>query len=141
MKLYLDAQSEKEIGYIPDWIRILYTDSNGIGHELTMDIQGEINYNPESLDVHVKGYLIPWRYESKNHIKDLSGLLEAKQEPYLDMFNSNIHKAKLITVGLYPVDDELEYEDDTLTGMSGEYEYVSDNKTELIEFSFEYEIE
>lgn len=141
MKLYLSAKSEKEIGYIPDRIKLLYTDNNNIDHELTMDIQGTIDYNPNSLDVRVKGYLIPWKYESKNHIKDLSGLLEAKQEPYLDIFNKNLSKAKSITVGLYPVDDELDYEDDSLTDLSGEYSYVSNDEVTTINFSFKYEID
>lgn len=58
MKLYLSGKTT--IGYTPDWIRIEYFDkmlSKNV--ELTMDIQGEIDYSTETLNVRAKGELIP----------------------------------------------------------------------------------
>lgn len=61
MRLYLSAKTKT--GYTPDWIRIKYSDDNTNEKvELTMDIQGEIEYNPETLNVRVKGELVPGLY-------------------------------------------------------------------------------
>ena len=63
MKLYLSGKTQ--IGYTPDWIRIEYFDEMlNKTVELTMDIQGEIDYSTETLNVRAKGELIPWVYYS-----------------------------------------------------------------------------
>lgn len=54
MRLYLYAKTKT--GYTPDWIQIEYIDKDtNQTVELTMDIHGEIEYNPETLNVRVKG--------------------------------------------------------------------------------------
>ena len=63
MKLYLSGKTQ--IGYTPDWLRIEYLDETlNKTVELTMDIQGEIDYSTETLNVRAKGELIPWVYYS-----------------------------------------------------------------------------
>ena len=51
MRLYLSAQTKYNIGYTPDWIQITIPKPEKPEHtlSLTMDIHGEIGYDPESV--------------------------------------------------------------------------------------------
>ena len=59
MILYLEAESKNSIGYTPDWIQVTYNE-NGKQLELTLDIQGWIDYNKDCLSCRCKGELVPW---------------------------------------------------------------------------------
>lgn len=143
MRLNLSATSQKKIGYAPNTICIEFTDAEQNHHELTMDIQGTINYNESSLNAQTKGELIPWVHVLNNQTFDLDQLSEDEREPYLQLFNEHLKTATTITVNIYAVNDELEEDsyEDVLTNMSGSYEYVdSKNKHQEIPFTFECEI-
>lgn len=58
MRLYLSANSKEHQGYTPDWIRIHFKE-NEQELELTMDITGETDYNPTTIDCCTKGQLQP----------------------------------------------------------------------------------
>ena len=58
MRLYLSGESQNKIGYIPDWLRFSFT-RNGILQEITFDIVGEHDYEPNNLDCRCKGDLYP----------------------------------------------------------------------------------
>ena len=59
MRLYLNARSKNNIGYVPDWLKVCYKE-NGQELELALDIQGEISYEKNGLDCRCKGDLVPW---------------------------------------------------------------------------------
>ena len=125
MKLYLSA--ETNIGYTPDWIQIEYIDSNtNQSTELTMGIYGEINYNPDTLDVYIKGDMVPWTQFSDGEEIDLSSLSEP--EPYVDVFNKYIAKANEITLGFYPVMEEAIPKSEVIPKGVGEYRYIENGK-------------
>ena len=143
MRLYLSTDSKENQGYTPDWIRIRFTE-NSQELELTMDITGETDYNPTTLDCQTKGQLQPWTIADGSQILDLGEINETNEdfEYYLNLFNQNIETAHEIVVGLYPTDDEL-YQDDVLTNCQGEYEFVLDihkGLSETVNFTFETEI-
>ena len=46
MRLYLSAKSKSHSGYTPDWLKVSYTE-DGIDYDLILDIQGDIDYDPE----------------------------------------------------------------------------------------------
>lgn len=147
MNLYLEANSE--IGYTPDWVEVTF-DDKGKQFILTMDIRGEINYNPNKLSCRVKGYLDPWSlidYENGEE-KDLSELTdEAEIEKYNKMFLKGLRTIKNVRIGLYPVPDaqslsdtELEELDRKITDTQGLYEYTDENgKFQSVQFTFECE--
>lgn len=143
MRLYLSADSKQNQGYTPDWIRIRFKE-NEQELELTMDITGETDYNPTTVDFHTKGQLQPWTLYSDTLHLDLDEIVETDEdfEYYLNLFNQNIETAQEIVVGLYPTDDEL-YRDDILTNCQGEYEFVFDfnkGQSKIVNFTFETEI-
>lgn len=142
MKLYLSAKTKT--GYTPDWIQIEYTNDKNQMVALTMDIQGEIEYNPETLDVRVKGELLPWVYRTENDEIDLSDLSNRDTEKYEELFNKYITKASYITIGLYPVtDDENDYDKENSNAFKtseGEYHYIEDEKQKRSTFTFDGEI-
>ena len=144
MKLYLSGKTK--IGYTPDWIRIEYFDETlNKTVELIMDIQGEIDYSTETLNVRAKGELIPWVYYTDDNKIDLSELAEKEALKYEELFNKYITKASNITIGLYPepedpnesenlVDDKLEL------GIGEYYHYVENDKEKHFKFIFKAEI-
>lgn len=143
MRLYLTADSKQNQGYTPDWIRIRFKE-NEQELELTMDITGETDYNPTTVDCRTKGQLQPWTIADGSQILDLGEINETDEdfEYYLNLFNQNIETAQEIVVGLYPTDDEL-YQDDILTNCQGEYEFVFDfnkGQSKIVNFTFETEI-
>lgn len=124
MRLTLKAESKLQRGYTPDWIRISFPDPNDPEEfaELTMDIEGSIDYIPTCLDAQVKGELIPWAYFIEDGEVDLSSLSEEEQQPYFELFEKHLATSTDIIVGIYPckdVDEDDEY--DTMSEGTGEY--------------------
>ena len=126
MRLYLEAKSKNDVGYTPDWLKVSYQE-NGQDIELTLDIRGEIDYNPHTLSCRCKGDLIPWvlwNCETGEEI-DLSSLPEEEVEVILP----NKRIAEIICdsdtyeIGIYPVNDNDETfelaKEDELTGCMG----------------------
>ena len=142
MRLYLSADSKQNQGYTPDWIRIRFKE-NEQELELTMDITGETDYNPTTVDCCTKGQLQPWTLYSDTLHLDLDEIVETDEEfeYYQNLFNQNIETAQEIVVGLYPT-DEL-YQDDVLTNCKGEYAFVLDiskGLSKTVNFTFDTEI-
>lgn len=146
MRLYLDATSKKNIGYIPDWLKITYKEENK-EYEITLDIQGDIDYDRNCLSCRCKGYLIPWTlYDcvSGDEI-DLSELSEAEVDKMFpikkiaDIFTIGTE----FRVGIYPADDSKKNlklaEEDVLSECTGTCElYDGENEYEK-RFTFEAE--
>ena len=121
MRLTLKADSTLGRGYTPDWIRISFPDPNNTDEfaELTMDIEGSIDYIPTGLDAQVKGELIPWSYSAEDGWVDLSSLSEEEQQPYFELFEKYLATSTDIVVGIYPcVDTDEDDEDDEYDVMS-----------------------
>lgn len=59
MILYLTAKSKEKISYTPDWIKMSYKEDK-VNYELTLDIQGHIDYDNNTLNCRCKGVLLPW---------------------------------------------------------------------------------
>ena len=139
MRLTLKAESTLGKGYTPDWIRISFPDPNNTDEfaELTMDIEGSIDYIPTGLDAQVKGELVPWGYSSEDEWVDLSSLSEEEQQPYFELFEKYLATSTDIVVGIYPCANVDEYdEDDEYDVMSegvGEY---APNTGEDVSFTF-----
>lgn len=139
MRLTLKADSTLGRGYTPDWIRISFPDPNNTDEfaELTMDIEGSIDYIPTGLDAQVKGELIPWSYSAEDGWVDLSSLSEEEQQPYFELFEKYLATSTDIVVGIYPcVDTDEDDEDDEYDVMSegvGEY---APNKGVDVSFTF-----
>lgn len=139
MRLTLKAESTQGKGYTPDWIRISFPDPNNADEfaELTMDIEGSIDYIPTGLDAQVKGELIPWSYSAEDGWVDLSSLPEEEQQPYCELFEKYLATSTDIIVGIYPCANVDEYdEDDEYDVMSegvGEY---APNTGEDVSFTF-----
>lgn len=143
MKLYLSGKTK--IGYTPDWIRIEYFDETlDKNVELTMDIQGEINYSTETLNVRAKGELIPWVYYTEDNEIDLSKLPEKEALKYEKLFNKYITKTSDITIGLYPEPEDFN-ESESLVNhefeeCQGEYYYIENDEEKQFKFTFKAEI-
>ena len=143
MKLYLSGKTK--IGHTPDWIRIEYFDEMlNKTVELTMDIQGEIDYSTETLNVRAKGELIPWVYYTEDNEIDLSELPEKEALKYEELFNKYITKASDITIGLYPEPEDFNESEnlvnDKFESCNGEYYYVENNKQKHFKFTFKVEV-
>lgn len=143
MKLYLLGKTK--IGYTPDWIRIEYFDETlNKNVELTMDIQGEIDYSTEILHVRAKGELIPWVYYTEDNEINLLELPENEALRYEELFNKYITKASDITIGLYPEPEDLNENEnpvnDEFESCIGEYYYFENNKQKHFKFTFKAEV-
>lgn len=141
MRLYLYAKTKT--GYTPDWIQIEYIDKDtNQTVELTMDIHGEIKYNPETLNVRVKGELVPWMYYTENDEIDLSESSDEDAKHYEKLFNKHIDGASNITIGFYPVTEDYDehFTSDEFNDSQGEYHYVENGKQKRLTFTFDGEI-
>lgn len=143
MKLYLSGKTK--IGYTPDWIRIEYfNETLNKTVELTMDIQGEIDYSTETLNVRAKGELIPWVYYTEDNEIDLLELPEEETLKYEELFNKYITKASYITIGLYPEPEDFNESenpvDDKFELGIGEYYYIENDKEKHFKFIFKAEV-
>lgn len=143
MRLYLSANTKT--GYTPDWIQIEYVDDDtNQTVELTMDIHGEIEYNPETLNVRVKGELVPWILYTDTNETNLSELSEETAKQYEELFDKYINDASNITIGFYPVTEDYDVNEnetqDEFNNSQGEYHYIEDGEQKEITFTFNGEI-
>ena len=148
MKLYVTAESKNNIGYTPDWLKVLY-EKNGQELELTLDIHGEISYDENSLNCRCKGNLIPWvLYNLENGKEiDLSNLDEEElEEEFDEMFSIKriveiLQNGTYFTIGVFPVntlEENLKLaEEDVFSNCHGEL-YIYDGENEhMICFEFD----
>ena len=148
MRLYLYAESKNNIGYTPDWLKVTY-EENGELLELTLDIQGSIDYDRDTLSCRCKGDLIPWvllNCETGDEI-DLYSITEEA----LEIAFPNKRVAEIVCnsasyrVGIYPNDDSDEnfriVEKDKLTNGEGRFEmYIDEDNYYEKDFEFEAEL-
>ena len=145
MRLYLDAKSKNNIGYTPDWIKIDY-EENGTLYTLTLDLQGDIDYNKDTLSCRYKGDLIPWVLNN-NETGDeynLYGMDDDTLEFFMpvEKIISIIENGSNYVVGIYPVFEKDLYlaEDDELSDCYGSISIYYDGKEIAKEFVFETEL-
>lgn len=148
MRLYLKASSKIGWTYTPDWIKYEYVNPNTNETEtITMDIRGEISYQLNSLDVAVKGELVPFvcYNNSTGEEKDFSELDEKECEKYVSLFNQFFSSGTNFLIGVYPLDVE-KFEDvdgernERFSDCSGVYKFTIDGEEREIEFDFDCEI-
>lgn len=146
MRLCLNAESKNNIGYIPDWLKVLYTE-NEQGYELVLDIQASIDYDSECLSCRCKGDLVPWVLWvcTTGGETDLNSLSEEE----LEIIFPNTRIAEIICnadafeVGIYPTNNENFdlAENDVLSQCKGTFEmYVDENHYYQKDFEFETEL-
>jgi len=148
MVLYLNAYSKKDIGYIPDWLQVTFEENERL-YELTLDIQGAIDYDRDRLGCRCKGDLIPWTLidcESGDET-DLSEMCEEE----IDDLYPNWKVAQIIDngieflVGVYLVDDSdenFEYaKDDVLTDGAGYVDLFCGENNDNLEKEFSFKVE
>lgn len=122
MILELKATSKLNQGYVPDWIRVeLHDQTTKTTHELTMDITGETDYAPTTLQTRTKGWFAPWTYQNGDEFIELEDAPENQIAKYNQLFEELIQKADTIVIGVYPVDDVNYNPEDILTGGVGHY--------------------
>ena len=146
MRLYLNAESKKYFGYTPDWLKISYKD-NGKDFELTLDIQGDIDYATNGLRCRCKGDLVPWvlyDYEDGNEINLNSMSQEEVDELFpISKIAEILQTGTDFRVGVYPVEggeiDLALAEDDTFCKGEGLCE-IYDGENEYVK-NFEFEVE
>lgn len=145
MKLYLDAKSKNNIGYTPDWLKIDY-EENDCCYTLTLDIQGDIDYDKNTLSCRCKGDLIPWVLDDNENGDeyDLSEVDEDELESIMpfEKIISIIENGTNYTVGIYPVfekDFDLA-EDDELSDCHGSINIYHYGKEIKKDFVFETEL-
>ena len=145
MRLYLSANSKKNIGYTPDWLKVTYED-NGHLCELTLDIQGSIDYDKESLNCRCKGDLIPWTL--LDYDVDVEVDLYELSKESVEAIYSNKRIAEIICeghdhrVGVYPVNDNVFEEAlmDVFSDYKGYFEMHVDGHDYKKEFKFDTEV-
>lgn len=139
MRLCLNAESKNKIGYTPDWLKVTYKEK-----ELTLDIQGDVDYENDSLNCRCKGELIPWTlYDLKKgeevELYDLSKEEVDKILPVKKIVKF-LQKGSNFIIGIYPANDSLKLaKDDILTGCAGFLDIYDGDKDFHINFEFETE--
>ena len=148
MRLYLSANSKQKIGYTPDWLRVQFN-QDGKEFELTLDIQGDIDYSPDALSCRCKGELIPWvLYDlDTGDETDLSTLsAEELESVWPDKKVAEIiSNSNYYDVGIYPVCDNYETfelaKEDVLTNCKGCFEvYIDKDNHYNVDFEFDAEL-
>lgn len=148
MRLYLSAESKQNIGYTPDWLRVQFN-HDGKEFELTLDIQGDIDYSPDTLNCRCKGELIPWVLNDleEGDETDLSTLsVEEIESVWPDKKIAEIiRNSNYYEIGIYPVHDNDEgfelAKKDTLNNCKGTLEiYIDENNQYAVDFEFETEL-
>lgn len=147
MRLYLSAESKNNIGYTPDWLKASY-EEDGQEFELTLDIQGDIDYDTDCLSCRCKGDLIPWvLYNCENG--DEIDLYDLSEEEADKMFPIKriielLQVGTDFRIGVYPTDDRDEIfklaEEDILSKCTGFCELYDGENYYEIHFEFEPEL-
>lgn len=147
MRLYLSGDSKNKLGYTADWIKFDFKE-NGKDCTLTLDLNGETDYDPENLSLRCKGDVVPWEFECVDDgiCEDLS-TPDADDEFSVQQVIDIIKKAHTFRVGLYPVygqrdEDEVmkKVESDKITDCTGRIEIWCNNELFEQDFEFEYEL-
>lgn len=152
MRLYLEAESKNKVGYTPDWLKVSFYE-NGDRMELTLDIQGEIDYDENYLSCRCKGDLIPWvlqNCESGDEI-NLYSLTDKEVEAIFpdERVAKTIYESEDYEIGIYPVtngdcdDDEIfkRAKDDSMSNYKGSFEmFVDEEHYYHKDFEFETEL-
>ena len=153
MILYLTAKSKEQISYTPDWIKVSYKEDE-INYELTLDIQGSIDYDKDTLNCRCKGVLVPWvlyDLETGEETDLLSPELLSKGVIYEKFNNAKIieifKEGYEFRVGAYPSiinDDEESFKkakkDKFETGNGEVVLYPEEGGTFTKQFTFETEV-
>lgn len=145
MRLYLNAKSKSHRGYTPDWLKVSYKE-DGINYDLTLDIQGEFDYDPEYLNCCCKGNLNPWVLYNCTSGEEID-LYELSEEEVSAMFPilkiiEILRKGTEFVVGVYPVDDTnycSEDAEDDLSEGTGSCELFDGETLHTIDFKFTVE--
>jgi hypothetical protein len=144
MRLYLSAESKQNIGYTPDWLKVQFN-QDGKEFELTLDIQGTIDYSPDTLSCRCKGELIPWVLWDLDtgDETDLSSLSTEELECiWPDKKIADIVcNSRTYEIGIYPVCDNDEIlelaKEDVLTNRKGCFEmYIDKDNQYNVDFEF-----
>lgn len=145
MRLYLSANSKNNIGYIPDWLKVTY-EENGQFFDLTLDINGTIEFNYDCLSCVCKGELIPWVLWDSKAGKE-TDLNSMDEDEVKDSFSDEkvaaiISKGVAYEVGIYPAKDDSETfnlaEKDVFESCQGQFELlVNSEKHYVRNFNFD----
>lgn len=152
MRLCLKANSQKEITYTPEWLRVCYKEKEQ-ELELTLDIRGEISYKEGCFDCDCKVELIPWVMFNHTTGEDMN-FEELSEMAVEEMFPISkiieiIKNGTSYEVGIYPViqgsSEKQEAilknaEGDTLSECSGIFCCLDDNEVTIINFEFETQL-
>ena len=157
MRLYLSAESKNKVGYTPDWLKVSFYE-NGERMELTLDIQGDIDYDKYCLSCRCKGAKRLEELEENQKKLDETGdeidLYSLTDERVEKMFPDE-RVAKIICesedyeIGIYPVtngdcDDKEIFksaEEDSVSNCKGSFEmFIDDEKYYQKDFEFETEL-
>lgn len=151
MSLYFIAKSKNKIGYTVDWLKVTYTE-NKKTYELTLDLQGWIDYSENKLDCRCKCDLIPWTLydcETGNE-EDLYGI--SPRESIARFPNKKIaeiicagtnHKIGIYPMCPYDVEEEKYFalaQEDELYEHYGFFGITEDDVVYEKEFIFETEL-
>lgn len=144
MRLYLNAESKNKIGYTPDWLKVSYKE-NEQNMELTLDIQGEIDYDTDCLSCRCKGDLIPWVLNNCENGDEID-LYDMPTEKVDEMFPIKkiaeiLQGGTNFVIGVYPPNDRhLESAgEDILSNCTGLCELYDGENDYKIRFEFETE--
>jgi len=142
MKLYLSAKSKNNVGYTPDWLKVVY-EEDGQDLELTLDIRGDIDYDPNTLNCRCKGDLIPWVLYNCDDGDEI--ILEDMDEDEInEMFPLKriveiLHTGTYFRLGVFPVNTAPENmklaEEDVFSDSHGEcliYDGEIEHKISLV---------
>jgi hypothetical protein len=161
MKLYCQANSKSNIGYVPEWLRVYFFTEEAMKlpeeereySYVTFDLQGSIDYDASSLNCRVKGDMIPWVKCIDGDEVDLSSMTNEELETeypnskIIDMIRNAKQlqedtDAYFITLGIYPIQD-----DDDAVWDAAEEDVLSDGQAELclngcasIKFAFDTQL-
>lgn len=142
MRLYLSAKSKNNIGYTPDWLKVIYTNEKGEDIELTLDIQGLTDYHTDGLYCRVKGELLPWTtydLETGDEV-DLSKIEDIEEIYSVEELLNIIQNGSDHRIGIFPADISEEgiaaAEEDKVD--NGEAELMWGDRT--VSFKFETEL-
>lgn len=143
MRLYLNAKSKDGIGYTPDWLQVRFDN-----YELTLDIQGSIDYDKKTLSCRCKGELIPWTLLNLE-TGDEVDLWELPKDKVEEMFPEKriaeiVCDSKDYKIGVYPIDDDVFEEAlfDTLSDCNGLFEmFIDEYHYYKKEFKFYTEVD
>ena len=137
MRLYLSGYSKFNIGYTPDTLIIETKD----GKHYVYDIQGDVDYDLDSLNCRVKGDLFLKVELADNYDDYLDCKTNNLYEQLLELLNDKENK---VIVSIYPTPQNEEnpnLNDDILTSCSGKLEVFIPRLNESKEIDFDFTTE